>query len=87
MLLTGMPLGSIADLDILTFNALLSSVIRVSMNQKIESAWTAMVAAQGTQKSMKEWTKGLWKAANPEQAETKNDIKAFLKDLGGKRSI
>ncbi len=87
MLHTGMPLGSIADLDILTFNALLSSVIRVSTNQKIEHGWTAMIAAQGSEKSMKDWTKALTKAANPEKAKKTNDIKAFLSDLKGKRSI
>lgn len=80
MILTGMSLTAVADLDILTFNALLSSVIRVTYNQRTEQAWTAMIAAQGTQKSMKAWVKG-WDQARGQK--TKGDITDFLKKFGG----
>jgi hypothetical protein len=81
LLLTGMSLGQIADLDLLTFNALLLSAMRVSSNLKTEAAWTAMIAAQGTEEVMTNWVKGWQKKANPDQV-AKNDISRLIKDVG-----
>lgn len=78
-----MSLEAIGDLDILTFNALLSSVIRTTYNQRTEAAWTAMIAAQGTQRSMQKWVKA-WEKAVTGGGETKGDLGAFLKQVGKK---
>lgn len=56
---TGWSLETILDFDIETFNELLESVLRNEYHQKTEAAWTMMVAAQGSQKSMKQWV-GQW---------------------------
>lgn len=81
LILTGMSLGEIGHLDILTFNALLDSVIRVNYTQKTEDAWTNMIASQGTQKSMKDWVKG-WQKLVSKGKQKKNDITKFLSDFG-----
>ena len=79
LILTGMDLGTIGDLDILTFNALLTSVLRVTYSQRTEAAWTAMIAAQGTQKSMKDWVKPWSKVGGKEQ---KGNLAGFLALVG-----
>ena len=80
LILTGMSLESIGDLDMLTFNALLTSVLRVTYSQRTEAAWTAQIAAQGTQKAMRGWVKPWGRVGRP--AEKKNDISAFLAVVG-----
>lgn len=82
MILTGMSLGEIGRLDLLTFNALLTSAMRVTYNQRTEAAWTAMIAAQGTQKSMAKWVKG-WQKATGQDRQRKAGITEFLRDFGG----
>lgn len=77
-----MDLRTIGELDILTFNALLSSVIRVTYNQRTEAAWTAMIAAQGTQKSMKDWVKGWARLMGKGDDKKNGDLGAFLKQVG-----
>lgn len=81
LLLTGISLREIADLDMLTFNALLLSVMRVSSLYKTEQAWTAMIAAQGTEETMTKWVKPWQKVVNPD-AVAKTDIKTLMKDIG-----
>lgn len=76
-----MSLSEIGDLDLLTFNALLTSVIRVTYIQRTEAAWTAMIAAQGQQKVMEKWVKQWAKQAGQE---TKSSgLADFLKAFGG----
>ena len=53
--ITGWSLDTVLDFDVETFNELLESVLRNQYHEKIESAWTAMVAAQGDHKGMKKW--------------------------------
>jgi hypothetical protein len=77
-----MSLESIAQLDLLTFDALLSSVMRVTYTQRTEQAWTAMVAAQGTQKSMEGWLKR-WAKITKMDKETKKGLAEFLGEFGG----
>lgn len=81
LVLTGMSLEEIGYLDVLTFNALLASVIRVTYTHKTEAAWTAMAAAQGTQKGMQERV-SRWSKIINRGREKKNDITAFLRDFG-----
>lgn len=54
---TSSPIDVIADMDVLSFVALAEVVARTSRRRKYESAWTAMVAAQGTKESMEKLTK------------------------------
>lgn len=77
-----MSLEAIGRLDILTFNALLSSVMRVTYDQRTEAAWTSMIAAQGTQQAMTKWVKE-WAKATGRVKQGKDDLKAFLRDFGG----
>lgn len=80
LILTGMDLATIGNLDILTFNALLTSVLRITYNQRTEAAWTAMIAAQGTQKSMKDWVKPWAKIGGGK--ESKGNLAGFLALVG-----
>lgn len=80
MILTGMTLEAIGHLDMLTFNALLSSVLRVSYQQRTEAAYTSMLAAQGTAKAMKDWVKG-WAKVTGEKP-SKAGMAEFLKAFG-----
>jgi len=69
---TGWSLDHVLDFDIETFNELLESVLRNEYHEKTERAWTALVAANGDSKKMKEWV-GQWakilrgKASDQEQ--------------------
>ena len=76
-----MSLEEIGDLDLLTFNALLTSVIRVTYIQRTEAAWTAMIAAQGQQKDMDKWVKQ-WREASGEKKKS-GGMSDFLKAFGG----
>lgn len=85
---TGWSLEAILDFDIETFNEILESVLRVEYHEKIERAWTMMVAAQGDHKSMKQWV-GQWSKitrggeSGVEQDNQANNLDAFLKAFGG----
>ena len=59
---------AIADMDSLSFLALAEVVSRVSNRQKYESAWTAMIAAQGTKEGMEKLTKP-WKKTKPKSGD------------------
>jgi hypothetical protein len=50
-------MDELLDMDIETFLALSDSLRRVKNDERLEQAITAMVAAQGTAKSMKALTK------------------------------
>jgi len=79
-----MPLAAIGDLDLLTFNALLQSVMRVNNTLRTERAWTAMIAAQGTQKGMNSWLRGFDKAAEKVGAikTKKSGLLDLVRDFG-----
>ncbi len=50
---TCIPIVELLDYDFLSFESLHTSVIRLRAQHARESAWTAMMAAQGTHKGMK----------------------------------
>jgi len=81
LILTGMSLAEIGDLDLLTFNALLTSVIRVTYTHRTEAAWTALIAAQGTKESMEKWVGG-WERAITGEKPKKKGMMDFLKAFG-----
>lgn len=56
-IVTSSPIEAIADMDALSFVALAEVVSRVTSRHKYESAWTAMLAAQGTKEGMENLTK------------------------------
>lgn len=72
---TSSPIAVIADMDALSFVALAEVVARVSSRHKYESAWTSMIAAQGTKEGMEKLTKS-WNQT-PSQ-----DGDDFLKAVG-----
>lgn len=85
---TGWSLDDVLDFDIETFNELLESVLRNEYHQKTESAWTAMVAAQGNQEGMKKWVAQWGKILRGGQEsteqgqQTENNLDAFLDLMG-----
>lgn len=85
---TGWSLDDILDFDIETFNELLESVLRNEYHQKTEKAWTDMIAAQSSTKTMSKWV-GQWaKALRGGQESSDKDQQAagnlddFLKLVG-----
>lgn len=80
---TGVAPADVADMDILSFSALFEVIERVSARRKYESAWTAMVSAQGTKESMEKLTKP-WKQ-NVEPAKNANDLLRDLQMVGMKK--
>lgn len=82
---TGWALDAVLDLDVDTFNDMVEASLRVEYMDKIEHAWTLMVAAQGKDSDMKKWTKR-WKdviygkdgaASDPTVGNLNDFIKAF----------
>jgi hypothetical protein len=71
---TSSSIETILDMDVLSFVALAEVVSRVSSRHKYESAWAAMIAAQGTKESMEKLTKP-W---NPDAVKTGDD---FLREM------
>ncbi len=83
---TGWSLAVVLDFDIETFNELLESVLRNEYHEKIERAWTGMVAAQGAHKDMKnwvsQWTKILRHSDADEKEKQSGNLDDFLKLFG-----
>lgn len=85
---TGWSLDDVLDFDIETFNELLESVLRNEYHQKTESAWTAMVAAQGDHKGMKKWVSQWGKilrggvGSSDQDKQEDNNLGAFLDLMG-----
>lgn len=79
MMRTGAPLAAVLDLDVLTFNALVETLLRMEYHEKIEMAWTLMVASQGREKDMRKWVARWEDIAGLKRAGTARD---FLKDFG-----
>lgn len=70
-------------MDMLSFESLHYSCIRLKAQRMRESAWVQMIAAQGTMKSMKELEKSLTKMAEVDLApEGGNDIAKFIARVG-----
>ncbi len=51
----GHPIEFVRGLDIHSFDSLHESCTRLDAQQKIERAWSSMLAAQGEGKDMKKW--------------------------------
>lgn len=68
-------------MDMLAFDAQVKSSMRVNALEKIESAYTGMVAAQGDQKAMKALTKPWLKLLSSSGG--KKTSKDFLARFGG----
>lgn len=84
---TGWDIDKVRSLDVLTFNAIATGLTKLFYNEKVEQAWTNMIAAQGEAKSMTELTNG-WleaigeqKVRKPKAAPT-GGAKEFLKAMG-----
>lgn len=80
---TGTPLDSLLDMNMLAFESLHASCIRLRAQRTREGAWVSMMAAQGTVKGMKElekqWVKLSELDLRPEGA---SDIAKFLSRYG-----
>lgn len=61
-------------MDLLSFGTLCEVLVEVQNAEKTEAAWTAIRAAQGDLKGMKEWIAARW--APPKQ--DTSDLSAFL---------
>lgn len=74
------------DLDIDTFNDMVEASLRVEYMDKIEDAWTRMIASQGKDSDMKKWTKR-WKDivyGKDQQADPSvGNLDDFIKAFGG----
>jgi hypothetical protein len=69
-----------------SFDELVKSAIRVSYQEKVESAWTAMIAAQGDKKTMTRYLDPLVKfARRVDPRAAPQDGQAFQKMLSGLR--
>lgn len=74
---------AILHLDLLAFESLHGSVIRLKAQQARETAWANMMAAQGTSKGMKELDKHWKKLAEQDlMPEGASDVAAFLQKFG-----
>jgi len=51
----GMPLEDVLAMDMHAFVSAYHSAVRVLNAKRVEDAWTAMHAAQGSDKGMKKW--------------------------------
>jgi hypothetical protein len=83
----GFDLDFLLDIDLLSFDAIVASYTRTTVSNKVESAWTSMLAAQGTSKDMKKWTKH-WEGLVPGRPETRSaksgdDFGKFIGKFGG----
>ena len=76
-----MQLEQVLDLDLRTFNRLLNNVLKLSYRERIEDAWTRMLAAQGKEDAMKRWLQPWQDVVNGPQ-EQGTDIDSFISDFG-----
>lgn len=80
----------LSDLPLTSFNVLAEDMLEVEAREKVERAWTAMVAAQGTAQSMKDqvkpWTDLIKKSGKP-KGQGQDFAKALKTKpkLGGRR--
>lgn len=80
---TNQSIESVLRLDLMAFESMHASVIRLKAQQARETAWANMMAAQGTSKGMKELDKH-WKrlAEQDLMPEGASDVAAFLGKYG-----
>ena len=69
-------------LDIHSFDALHDSCMRLEAQDRVEKAWSSMLAAQGEGKDMKKWVEQ-WKPYLDEHESQTGGAKAFLAKYGG----
>lgn len=87
----GFDVDYVLDLPIPNFTSLVKSVTAVIYQQKIEDAWTAMFAAQGTVKGMTDWVEQQFrgravprkKAKKGQPKEVDDSWEALARDLKG----
>ena len=70
------------DLDLLAFNSLVETQSRLDAISKIEAAYTAMIAAQATEKTMKDWIVR-WREIAGDDAQASDDQERFKATFGG----
>lgn len=68
---TGWDLDTVTDMDVLTFNSVCAVMTRIIYREKVETAWTSMVAAQGERASMESLTSSWLRAIGDNQAAAK----------------
>lgn len=82
----GFSLDYLLDIDLISFDCIVSSYTRISASDKIESAWTGMLSAQGGHKEMKAWIKP-WEASargpSGYNGQSSDDMDKIRKELGG----
>lgn len=84
MIERGYPPDFIFSLDMLSFIALVEGSNRINAAKKIEQAWTAMTAAQGTGKSMKNFLKPFHRIVNGLSPDIPTQDEAAFKARFGK---
>lgn len=87
---TGWRLHEVAEMDILTFNALMHHMTRITYDDKAEAAWvdvaTVNAGMSGKTNGVKKLTDAWAQAAGHDMADvakkTGRDANAFLRDFG-----
>lgn len=80
---TNSSLEGVLEFDMLSFNSLHASCIRLRAQRTRDSAWVSMMAAQGTVKGMKKMEKGWIKMSEIDLApEGATDAAKFLRKFG-----
>lgn len=89
VLTRGVDLPSVLALDLVAFRSLHASLKRLEAQEKLESAWMMMVAAQGTDKVMGDFLKklGYDKTARLLPESQKSGVEAFKRAFGGKGGL
>lgn len=87
---TGWTIDAVAGLDILTFNALMDRMTRITYDDRSESAWVAVATTnagmsgktQGIKKITDAWAEAAGRDLEEVAKKTGRDAGAFLKDFG-----
>lgn len=74
----------ILDFDLPSFFSACESVSRVQARNKIETAWGAMIAAQGSGEGMKKFLESYHEVLESSGQAQKNDTAAFAMAIGKK---
>lgn len=87
---TGWSIDQVAGLDILTFNALMTRMIRIVYDDRAESAWVNVATTnagmsgktQGVKKITDAWAAAAGRDPTEVAQKTGRDAGAFLRDFG-----
>lgn len=88
-MVTGWSIDQVAGLDVLTFNALMNSMVRIQYEGKTEEAWVAVATTNagmsgktgGVKKITDAWTAASGQDAAEVAQKTGRDAGAFLRDF------